>query len=78
MLDNQVGLAEGRRTVSKLEDQIQVWALRLAAELPVANQTNHMLPIGPPCSSKTATTEALRKIYAGLGIVSRSKIIEVK
>lgn len=47
LLDNQVGLADVKRAVAELEDQIEVRALRLAAGLPVANQTNHMLLVGP-------------------------------
>jgi type VII secretion ATPase EccA len=78
LLDNQVGLAEVKRAVAELEDQIEVRALRLAAELPVANQTNHMLLVGPPGTGKTTTAEALGKIYAGLGIVRHPEIIEVK
>lgn len=78
LLDNQVGLAEVKRAVAELEDQIQVRALRLAAGLPVANQTNHVLLVGPPGTGKTTTAEALGKIYAGLGIVRHPEIIEVK
>jgi len=78
LLDNQVGLAEVKRTVAELEDQIEVRALRLAAGLPVANQTNHMLLVGPPGTGKTTTAEALGKIYAGLGIVRHPEIVEVK
>ncbi|WP_081287912.1 type VII secretion AAA-ATPase EccA [Mycobacterium asiaticum] len=78
LLDNQVGLAEVKRAVSELEDQIEVRALRLAAGLPVANQTNHMLLVGPPGTGKTTTAEALGKIYAGLGIVRHPEIVEVK
>ena len=78
LLDNQVGLAEVKRTVAELEDQIEVRALRLAAGLPVANQTNHMLLVGPPGTGKTTTAEALGKIYAGLGIVRHPEIMEVK
>lgn len=78
LLANQVGLAEVKRAVAELEDQIEVRGLRLAAGLPVANQTNHMLLVGPPGTGKTTTAEALGKIYAGLGIVRHPEIIEVK
>ncbi|HWF27566.1 MAG TPA: type VII secretion AAA-ATPase EccA [Mycobacterium sp.] len=78
LLDNQVGLAGVKRAVAALEDQIEVRALRLAAGLPVANQTNHMLLVGPPGTGKTTTAEALGKIYAGLGIVRHPEIVEVK
>lgn len=78
LLNNQVGLAEVKRAVAELEDQIEVRALRLAHGLPVANQTNHMLLVGPPGTGKTTTAEALGKIYAGLGIVRHPEIIEVK
>jgi type VII secretion ATPase EccA len=78
LLDNQVGLAEVKRAVAELEDQIEVRALRLEAGLPVANQTNHMLLVGPPGTGKTTTAEALGKIYAGLGIVRHPEIVEVK
>lgn len=78
LLANQVGLAEVKRAVAELEDQIEVRALRLAAALPVANQTNHMLLVGPPGTGKTTTAAALGKIYAGLGIVAHPEIVEVK
>jgi len=78
LLNNQVGLAEVKRAVAELEDQIEVRGLRLAHGLPVTNQTNHMLLVGPPGTGKTTTAEALGKIYAGLGIVRHPEIIEVK
>lgn len=78
LLDDQVGLAEVKRAVAELEDQIEVRELRLAHGLPVANQTNHMLLVGPPGTGKTTTAEALGKIFAGLGIVRHPEIVEVK
>jgi type VII secretion ATPase EccA len=78
LLDNQVGLAEVKRAVAEIEDQIEVRALRLSHGLPVTNQTNHMLLVGPPGTGKTTTAEALGKIYAGLGIVRNPEIIEVR
>lgn len=78
LLSNQVGLGDVKRAVAELEDQIEVRALRLEHGLPVANQTNHMLLVGPPGTGKTTTAEALGKIFAGLGIVRHPEIIEVK
>lgn len=78
LLNNQVGLAEVKRAVAEIEDQIEVRALRLAHGLPVTSHTNHMLLVGPPGTGKTTTAEALGKIYAGLGIVRHPEIIEVK
>ncbi len=78
ILNNQVGLSEVKRAVAEIEDQIEVRALRLAAGLPVTNQTNHMVLVGPPGTGKTTTAEALGKIYAGLGIVRHPEIVEVK
>jgi ESX secretion system protein EccA len=78
LLNNQVGLSEVKRAVAEIEDQIEVRGLRMAAGLPVTNQTNHMLLVGPPGTGKTTTAEALGKIYAGLGIVRHPEVVEVK
>lgn len=78
LLSNQVGLGDVKRAVAELEDQIEVRGLRLAHGLPVTNQTNHMLLVGPPGTGKTSTAEALGKIFAGLSIVRHPEIIEVK
>lgn len=78
LLQSQVGLAEVKQAVAELEDQIEVRGLRLAAGLPVASQTNHVLLVGPSGTGKTTTAQALGKIYAGLGIVRHPEIIEVK
>lgn len=77
LLNNQVGLHGVKQAVAELEDQMEVRALRLAHGLPVPNQTNHMLLVGPPGTGKTTTAEALGKILAGLGIVKFPDIIEV-
>ncbi|ORV44622.1 type VII secretion AAA-ATPase EccA [Mycolicibacter engbaekii] len=77
-LEKQVGLAEVKRAVRALEDQLEVRAMRLEHGLPVEGQTNHMLLVGPPGTGKTTTAEALGKIYAGMGIVRNPEIIEVR
>ncbi|RAU98577.1 type VII secretion AAA-ATPase EccA [Mycolicibacter senuensis] len=77
-LERQVGLAEVKRAVKALEDQLEIRAMRLEHGLPVEGQTNHMLLVGPPGTGKTTTAEALGKIYAGMGIVRNPEIIEVR
>ena len=47
-LEKQVGLAEVKRAVKALEDQLEIRAMRLEHGLPVEGQTNHMLLVGPP------------------------------
>lgn len=78
LLAAQVGLAEVKRSVQILEDQLEVRAMRIEAGLPIEGQTNHMLLVGPPGTGKTTTAEALGKIYAGLGIVRNPDVKEVK
>ncbi|MEO8814032.1 MAG: type VII secretion AAA-ATPase EccA [Mycobacterium sp.] len=77
-LERQVGLAEVKRAVSALEDQLEVRAMRLEHGLPVEGQTNHMLLVGPPGTGKTTTAEALGKVYAGMGIVRNPEVREVR
>lgn len=77
-LEKQVGLAEVKRAVKALEDQLEIRAMRLEHGLPVEGQTNHMLLVGPPGTGKTTTAEALGKIYAGMGIVRNPEITEVR
>lgn len=77
-LAQQVGLADVKKSVELLEDQLEARQMRLEAGLKVEGQTNHVLLLGPPGTGKSTTAGALGKIYAGLGIVRNPKVREVK
>ena len=77
LLDKQVGLAEVSAPSPNSRIRSRCGRCDWQFGLPVNNQTNHMLLVGPPGTGKTTTAEALGKIY-GAGHVRHPEIIEVK